>query len=129
LANDLQARGRFEDAIEHYYKAIDADPQYDLPLFNQALLLATCPNTELRQPDEAVRLAELACEIVSQPDAHRLAILAAAYAEANRFDEAVRTIQRAIQLAEAQQNRTMAEELRRQRRLYENRTPFDSVRH
>jgi tetratricopeptide (TPR) repeat protein len=127
LASDLQSRGRFDEAIENYDKAIDADPKYDLPWFNQSLLLTTCPDTRLRQPDEAVHLAEQGCRLVDQPDAHRLAILAAAYAEADRFQEAVHTIQLAIQRARVEKDWAALEELEHLRDLYQNSNTSDSV--
>ncbi|NQT17710.1 MAG: tetratricopeptide repeat protein, partial [Planctomycetes bacterium] len=89
LANTYHAAGRHDLAIEHYESAVRAHPRYDMAMFNLAVLLSTCPDKSLRQPDRAVQLAEQGCRLVGWPDAHRLGILATAYAGAGRFDDAV----------------------------------------
>ncbi len=127
-ADHLAARGEFRRAIRHYHEAIALDPEYDMPLFNLALLLRICPDVGLRQPDEAVRLAERACRLTDHPDARRLAFLAAAYAEAGRFDEAVTTAKKGIRRAEAAGDPQTAAELRRHWKLYQNRMPLDPPR-
>jgi len=53
-----------------------------------------------------------------------LSTLAAAYAEAGRFPEAIQTAQRAIQLAEAQSNTRLTGELQSQLKLYQAGAPF-----
>jgi hypothetical protein len=50
--------------------------------------------------------------------------LAAAYAEAGRFPEAVKTAQRALQLAETQSNTALADAIRSQLKLYQAGIPF-----
>ena len=107
----LKREGEFERAIQHYRSAIDADPNYEVPWFNLALLLATCSDAELRRPDEAVHLAEQACALVKQPDVIQLKILADVYAETGRVDEAITAIELAIGLALAQGEQAWADEL------------------
>ena len=128
LGNELVARGRFERAADHYREAIAADPSFETPQFGLALLLTTCPDEQLRRPDEAVRHAERGCRLIEQPDAHRLTILAAAYAEAGKFDEAVNTIDRAIARAGTEGcSPEMTAELRRQRSRYRAGKRFDPL--
>ena len=67
---------------------------------NLAWLLATHPDAELRDGAEAVRVAERMCEAVPAPPPVLLDTLSAAYAEAGRFDDALRTVDRAIAAAE-----------------------------
>jgi hypothetical protein len=50
--------------------------------------------------------------------------LAAAYAEAGRFPEAVTTAQRALHLAEARSNTALAGSLQSQLKLYQDGRPF-----
>lgn len=99
-ADELDNQGDFNRAIEYYRLAIAADPANDVPLFNLALLLTTCPDETRKDPAEAIRLAEQACGLTAQPDPQRLSILAMAYAEAGRFPEARATAEQAIRLAE-----------------------------
>jgi tetratricopeptide (TPR) repeat protein len=74
-------------------------------LNNTAWILATNPNASLRNGAEAVRLAQHAVDLPGgkQPDV--LGTLAAAYAEAGRFSDAVQTAKEALELA-TQQNKT-----------------------
>lgn len=64
-----------------------------------ALLLATHPEADFRDGKKAVDLATRACKLTSEKDPADLDALAAAYAEAGRFDDAVRSAKSAIQLA------------------------------
>jgi len=56
--------------------------------------MATCPESRYRDGKRAVELAEKA--IALKDDANFLDTLAAAYAEAGRFQEAIKTQERAI---------------------------------
>ena len=60
-----------------------------------ARLLATTWEAQLRKGGEAVRLARLACGASNGQNRDHLATLAAAYAEAGRFEEALATARRA----------------------------------
>jgi len=123
-AATLQRAAQFRPAVQYYNMAIEADPDYDLPMFNLAFLLATCVDEELRDPRQAVRLAERACRLVNRPNAVRLSILAAAYAATGRFDEAVTVAHVAIQRAEAAGDVDQARQLRRHLELYQDRSPY-----
>ena len=97
---ERQSRGRRALA-----RSAPAQPTWTEIRNDLAWLLATHPDTVIRNGAEAVELAERVCASSAAP-AH-LATLAAAYAEAGRFDEAVATIQKAIRLtATAQQSAT-----------------------
>ena len=68
-------------------------------LNNLAWLLATCPDAHLRDGVQAVQYAERACELTHSGVTILVGTLAAAYAEAGRFEEAVATAQKACALA------------------------------
>ena len=120
-ATDLKGRGRFERAIEYYRKAIKADPTYEVPLFNLALLLATCSDEQFRQPDQAVRLAEQACRIMERPGSIPLSILAEVYGQTGRFEQATSVLREAIRIAETERQTEWSDELRHRLSLYQNR--------
>jgi len=65
-------------------------------------LRATAPDPSLRNGPEAVRLAERVCQLTQYKEAFLIGTLAAAYAEAGRFDDAVVTAQKACAVALAQ---------------------------
>jgi tetratricopeptide (TPR) repeat protein len=95
----LAATGRFDEAIKNYRQAIQLNPNYFTALNNLAWTLATSPDDKLRNGAGAVRLAERACELTHYGKPLFIGTLAAAYAEAGRFPEAVATAEKAEQLA------------------------------
>lgn len=121
-ATALKREGQFAKAIENYKLAMSADPDYEVPLFNLALLLATCPDPALRKPDEAVRLAEQACELLGQTNSLQLSILAEVYASAGRFDDAATTAEKAVGLAQNDGKTEWTNELRKRLDGYRKKT-------
>ncbi len=110
LAHVLTAMNRPKEAVEHYRRALAAEPDDAAVANNLAWLLATHHDPTVRNGAEAVRLAEQVCRLHELRGAAALDTLAAAYAEAGRFDEAVRTTQRAIAVARsAGQHRILRE--------------------
>ena len=67
---------------------------------NLAWTLATSGEAGLRDGAQAVQYAKRACELTHYQETVPVGTLAAAYAEAGRFDEAIATAQRACTLAE-----------------------------
>src|SRR5207247_1152397 len=100
LARLLATDGKRQAAAEHYAIALRLQPDTPRALAGLAWLRATAPESAVRGPDEAIRLAERAAELTSHRDAGALDVLAAAYASANRFDEAVRVSREAMVLAD-----------------------------
>jgi tetratricopeptide (TPR) repeat protein len=98
-----EAQGDFRKAIANYRRAIAIDPEFDRALNNLAWIQATNPDAELRSGQEAVEHATKACELTSFQDAGYLDTLAAAMAEAGRFDEALKWAAQAVDLAGSDQ--------------------------
>jgi Flp pilus assembly protein TadD len=88
-------------AVNHYHQALTLKPDMVEALNNLAWILAASPSDALRNGAEAVRLAERACELSQRREPVLLGTLAAAYAEAGRFGEAVTTAEKARDLATA----------------------------
>ena len=121
----LPGRGRFDEAIAHFQKALEIKPDFaeahnnlgiarsqwegilkalaerrellrsrpdDIALLNDtAWVLATNPNASIRNGAEAIELAQRAVQLSDGREPAVLGTLAAAYAEAGRFPEAVQT--------------------------------------
>ena len=102
LATIAQANHQDADAINHYQRVLNLDTNSVTALNNLALLLATSSDPRLRNGNEAVRLAEQACQLSQYKDVTMIGVLAAAYAEAGRFNDAVATAQKACTVASAQ---------------------------
>ncbi|MCX6922309.1 MAG: fused MFS/spermidine synthase, partial [Verrucomicrobia bacterium] len=99
LAAGLCQRGEFTAALARYRHALEIDPNLVEALNNLAWLLSTCPEQAVRNGAEAVRHAELACELTQYRSTMLVGTLAAAYAEAGQFSEAVATAQKACETA------------------------------
>jgi protein O-mannosyl-transferase len=99
LADMLAEGQQFDQAVDYYRQALRLKPDFAEALNNLAMLRASCPQTEFRSGTEAVQLAETACRLSGRRNPASLGTLAAAYAEAGRFPEALKTIQDAITLS------------------------------
>lgn len=117
-AVELGQRGDYAKAIEQYELAIASDNQYAAPLFNLALLRTACEVTTLRAADQGVELAERGLQLVADPTANQLMILAIAYAETGRRVEAAATTERAIAAARAAGNESLATMLQQRLQLF-----------
>jgi tetratricopeptide (TPR) repeat protein len=86
-------------AIAQYRQALTIDPNHVESLDGLAWLLATHRDSAVRNGEEAVKLANHACAITTNQVPGLVSTLAAAYAESGRFEEANRTVAKAVELA------------------------------
>jgi Tfp pilus assembly protein PilF len=103
LGGVLVAQGQTQEASAQYREVLRYRPDWPPALSRLAWLLATHKDPGVRNGAEAVRLAERLCQITGQQQAGALDVLAAAYAEAGRFNDAVGAAQKAVALATAAQ--------------------------
>jgi len=120
----LAAKGRFKEAVESYREAIRIKPDKSETLNNLAWALATSPDDQLRDGVEAVRLAERACELTHYSVPSFIGTLAAAYAEARRFPEAVAMAEKAEKLATDTGQTAVAAKNRQLLELYRADKPY-----
>jgi tetratricopeptide (TPR) repeat protein len=109
LAMVLGNKGEITQAITHYRLAVKLQPDLALAMNNLAWLLATHPNADMRNGVEAVEMGERAVSATKEREPFYLGTLAAAYAEAGRFDDAVRTAQKTSALAQSLGLKELAE--------------------
>lgn len=108
LGDILTERGDYEEAIRAYRRGLWlAQPRPDV-LARVARLLATCPVVELREPAQAVKLAEAAVALRGD-DAELLDTLGVSLHAAGRHQEAIQVWRRAMTLARQTGNRMSAE--------------------
>jgi tetratricopeptide (TPR) repeat protein len=88
----------YEKAHRDFFDAL-AEPALDYALRDCARFLSVCPEARFRDGKRAVELARKACELShdGDRDACYLGTVAAAYAEAGEFAEAVRWQRRALE--------------------------------
>jgi tetratricopeptide (TPR) repeat protein len=101
LAIVAEMRGDPRTAVAHYRGALERQPEFRHARRRLGWILATSPDAELRDGDEAIRHFRKACEQTGQRDPDDLDGLAAAYAEAGRFDDALRTAEQASAISRA----------------------------
>lgn len=124
LGGILSAEDRPREAIAEYRLALDANPDLLEPLAALAWTLATSPDARLRKPEEAVRLAERAATLTNRRDVTVLDALAAAYASAGRFADAVASEQLALDLVETAGATAAAAPIRLRLERYRRKEPF-----
>lgn len=113
LGSTLSRTEDTASAVRHYRQAIRLNPDWPVPYNNLAWILATDADPGLRDPAEALILADKAVELMG-PNASALDTLAAAQAASGQFAEAIGTAQAAHRLAvDAGADRQAAEILER----------------
>ena len=101
LGATLQSLGQADDALGEFREAMRLQPGWAAPLADAALLLALNPDPKSRDPEEAIRLASQALRLTGPRNTDVLEILAAAYAAAGQYGEAVSAQRKAADLAAA----------------------------
>lgn len=127
LAIALAALSQYDSALATFRHALKIDPDTVEACNGLAWLLATCPDTRLRNGAEAVELAERAVRVGGDQDPELLDTLAAAYAEAGRFPQAVETAERAVALAAARASGSPSDEMRARLDLYRAGRPYHKM--
>jgi tetratricopeptide (TPR) repeat protein len=132
LAALLAEKGNLAEAIEHYKFNLgihhknpnDADRGAMVAL---AWILATTEESRFRDADQAVHLAERACELTEYRDAGYLSTLAAAYAEAGRFQQAMAILEQALKLAAASRHAALVTQIEKQLKLCRADKPYREI--
>lgn len=127
LADAYRGLGRPDAAIAHCRAALRLEPDAPEALNNLAWLLATAHEPRLRNGFEAVQLAERACALTGFNDARCLGTLAAAYAEASRFEDAIVTAEKAIAQARSTGDTKLAKALVHLVQLFRAGKPYHEL--
>ena len=115
---------RFPEAIRHLEHALRIKPEYAESQNKLARMLATADNPDLRDGVTAVRLAQRIVELSGPRRPDFLDTLAAAYAEAGRWPEAVATAEEAVVLAQSASRNTLAAQIQSRLDLYRGGRPY-----
>jgi tetratricopeptide (TPR) repeat protein len=115
-------QGDWPSALHHWDAAARLKPDFMPALYRLAWTLATHPDARIRDPARAVAVAEHAHRLAGPKNAEFLDVLAAAYAAAGKFDQAV--AQARLAMAVAGTNAPAGMEIRARLTLYESGKPF-----
>jgi tetratricopeptide (TPR) repeat protein len=118
LASRLVGKGKMAEAIQNYRQALDVDSNNPVVLYNLAWILTAASKPELRDGQEAVRLATKAVELTESREPIMIGTLAAAYAETGQFANAVELANNAFALASITGQKDVAAKIDKLRRLY-----------
>jgi tetratricopeptide (TPR) repeat protein len=124
LGEALMKNGQRAEALALWRQALRQAPDNLRVLNDTAWALATCSDAALRNGAEAVTLAEHAVQLSSGREPALLGTLAAAYAEAGRFDKAVELEKRATDVATQEGNAPLAATLRARLAQLQANTPI-----
>lgn len=110
--------------LKQFQTAVRLSPDSPVALNELAWLLATSPDAALRNGPEAIRLAEHGCTVTNRRNPRLLDTLAAAYAEAGRFPEAISVAQEALALVGTTGDETAAKRTENLLRYFQSGRPF-----
>jgi tetratricopeptide (TPR) repeat protein len=110
---------KYEPAIQNWTKAAELKPNSAEVLNNLAWLLATAGDVSAQDADRTIELAQRACELTGYKEPVPLDTLAAAYAAAGRFDDAVTTANKAVDAAKAMGRESIVGEIQERIELYQ----------
>jgi protein O-mannosyl-transferase len=115
---------RIGDARTEFAEAARLRPDWTDPLVAESWALATSNDAQERNGAEAVKLAEKAADLTGHKQPAILNTLAAAYAESGRFDDALATANRALELAKQSNHTNLFPRIEHAIVLYQARTPM-----
>ena len=124
MAGFLSQAGQSREAVDFYNRAIETEPKSAAVLNDFAWVLATDPDDKVRDGARAVKLAQSACQLTDWKAAMLIGTLAAAYAEAGQFTNAVAMAEKARDTARADNQETVAKRNEELLSLYRAGKPY-----
>ncbi|MBW2096674.1 MAG: tetratricopeptide repeat protein [Deltaproteobacteria bacterium] len=114
------ASGDTRAAVEQYERVLNIKPNWKVPANSLAWILATDKDPGIRDGETALKWAKVACEGEGAKNPDYLDTLAAAYAEAGKFDMAVKTVNECLELALMVGDKPSISELKTRLRAYQD---------
>lgn len=124
LGHALQELGEDEASRVHFQEALRLDPHWLAAANVGAWHGATYPDPRFRRAGMAARMARQICAATEYRNPDYLDTLAAAYAEAGRFEEARQTAQQALSLVAVDIHPDWIQAIQDRLEKYENHQPF-----
>ena len=98
LAAQYARAGKIAQSVNQYEAGLKIDPKNLKALNNLAWLLATSSDEQVRDPDRSFEIATKLVTATNQKNPDTLDTLAAALAAKGKFKEAIKNLEKAIQL-------------------------------
>ena len=119
----LSVLGRGAAAIAQFRRVLERTPDHVPTRLSLAQILAAHPDSRLRDGAEAIRVILPACEKTGHKAPELLDTLAAAYAQAGQFPQALATATKALQLARQRSKTRLAARIRYRLQFYQRARP------
>ncbi|MBM4104516.1 MAG: tetratricopeptide repeat protein [Planctomycetes bacterium] len=124
LAHIFMSEENFSEAISHIKRILEIEPD-DIGIKNNlAWMLAVCSDPAVRNPSEAIRLAQEACTATNSINPSVLDTLGAAYASAGRFAEAIETARTAMTLVDTAKYSMLKDDIQHRLTFYTQGKPY-----
>jgi tetratricopeptide (TPR) repeat protein len=120
----LAQMGDWQASVEQHRWCLRIEPGSHDAAVALAWMLSTVPDDAVRDGEQAVQLAQAACRQTGFRNAEYMDVLAAAYAEVGRFDEAQAMAQRVLVSATSGRTPAIAERVERRLAGYRNGRPW-----
>jgi len=117
-------KGEYDQAISDLKKALEINPRYADTYNNLAWVLATAKVSAFHDGKKALELALKACELSDWKNPGYLDTLAAAYARAGDFENAVKWQERVIESPEVAKQADLQAELQERLKFYKEHKPW-----
>jgi len=124
LARTYLSINKIETTIHYLYQALRVDSDMTVALFNLSWIYATSENAKTRNGIKAIELAEKLCKLTKYKQPLGLDALAAAYAEAGKYDDAVFTAEKALELALLYGPEELVSGINKRLSLYKSGRPY-----
>ena len=118
-----QNRHQYDLALADLTRAVEESPDDSRAQNSLAWMMSTCPEPKFRNGKEALSHANQACELSSWQQGYFIDTLAAAYAEAGYFPQAIMWQQRAIALMKSDTKEQQQDSAKRLE-LYKAKQPY-----
>ena len=124
LAQVLLQDSKTDEAIAELRNAMALSPEWSVPPASLSWIFSSHPDESIRRPAEAITLAERAVTLATANEAMLRDAMAAAYASAGRFAEAVVTAEQAAAIARRAGVPALAGQIEQRLELYRRRRPY-----
>ena len=126
--NYCNRKERWVEELKHFRRAMALKPISIALMNNVAWVLATHPDQEVREAEEALQIAQRAANETGQTNPVVLDTLAAAYANADQYDQAAVIAMSALKLLTEPDQEAARKKIRERLELYEQGQPYREPR-
>ena len=124
LGSIFLQQGRGAEALPEFRRALQLQPDWPAAMNNLGWILATHPDPLVRDPVAALKITDRAAQLTVYRDPLVLGTLAAAYASAGEFAQAMTFAVRAVSLAEGAELADVADQTKQQLESYREGNAF-----